>query len=86
MSQHSQYVDSLLKVRNCVHTYVIIIIIHNLHYVFQEFADFSDQIVKIERYVNSITTTHICIYVYVHSNYSIDCCRYTYVFLLSRLG
>ena len=45
MSQHSQYVDSLLKVRK--HTIVLLIIA--ICSVLQEFADFADQISKIEK-------------------------------------
>ena len=45
MSQHSQYVDSLLKVRK----YTVILLIIAICSVLQEFADFADQISKIEK-------------------------------------
>ena len=46
MSQHSQYVDSLLKVRKYTVVLLIIAICSGLQ---QEFADFADQISKIEK-------------------------------------
>ena len=55
MSQHSQYVDSLLKVSNCSTWLFIIITI--ICIVLQEFADFADQISKIEKYA---TTQLVC--------------------------
>ena len=45
MSQHSQYVDSLLKVRK----YTVVLLIIAICSVLQEFADFADQISKIEK-------------------------------------
>ena len=45
MSQHSQYVDSLLKVRK----YTVVLLIIAVCSVLQEFADFADQISKIEK-------------------------------------
>lgn len=45
MSQHSQYVDSLLKVWK----YIVVLLIIAICSVLQEFADFADQISKIEK-------------------------------------
>ena len=45
MSQHSQYVDSLLKVRK----YTVVLLIIAICCVLQEFAGFADQISKIEK-------------------------------------
>jgi len=58
MSQHSQYVDSLLKVSlvvRCTFTSYLLYV-HLFNFVFtlcllQEFAEFGDKISRLERYV-----------------------------------